>query len=337
MTTPRMVLAGGTGFLGGILSEHFVPKGWEVVVLTRTPRPGRDGRPGRPGSRDVAWDGATVGDWLEAVDGATAWINLAGQSVNCRYNERNRRTLVASRVDPTRVLGEALGRCRRPPAVWLNSSTATTYRHTFGPAWDEDGAIGADPAAKDAFSIEIAKAWEEEFEKAGSKAGGRGPRQIVLRSAMVLGHGRNSVFPTLVRLVRLGLGGAMGGGRQYMSWIHQTDFCRAIEWLIQHETFSGVVNLAAPGPVTNAEWMAMLRAACGRRIGLPAAAWMLEVGAFLMRTETELVIKSRRVVSRRLREGGFDFRFPELRGAMAELLSARGSRGGTTPAAGRPS
>jgi uncharacterized protein (TIGR01777 family) len=311
---PRIVLAGGRGFLGQVLARHFQKRGWDVVVLTRTPTTGASG------AREIAWDGARLGDWKSALEGADVLINLAGVSVNCRYHAANQRRLIESRIHPTRVLGDAIRACVRPPRVWFNASTATIYKHTFGPAWDEAGDIGAHPDAKDAFSLEIATAWEREF------AGAKVPltRKIALRSAMVLGLGANSVFPALRRLVRLGLGGAMGGGRQYVSWIHETDFCRAIDWLIEREDISGAINLAAPAPVTNREMMRTLRKLCGAPIGLPAAPWMLEVGAFVLRTETELIIKSRRVISKRLGDGGFTFRYRTISDAMEELLNRKG-------------
>ena len=314
-TRRRLVLAGGRGFLGQVLTDHFRARGWEVLVLTRGA--GRSEPPVSSASlRFIPWDGETLGPWANHLEGADAVINLAGVSVNCRYNARNRRRLVDSRILPTRVLGQAMARCLHPPTVWMNASTATIYRHNFGPAWDEGGEIGPHPDAKDAFSIEIATAWEREFEAASTP----GTRKIALRSAMVLGHGGNSVFPMLRRLARLGLGGAMGGGRQFVSWIHQADFCSAIEWLIEGDQVSGDINLAAPNPVTNREMMSTLRELCGVPIGLPATKWMLEIGAFFLRTETELILKSRRVISRRLAEGGFKFRHPGLHGAFQDLM-----------------
>src|SRR6185503_12046295 len=241
--------------------------------------------------------------------------NLAGRSVDCRYHARNRKLMMDSRVETTRVLGEAITRCANPPKVWLNASTATIYKHTFGPAWKEDGEIGATAEAQDAFSIEIATAWERAFNATKTPR----TRKVALRSAMVFGHGANSVFPVLCRLARFGLGGRMASGRQYVSWIHETDFCRALDWLIDREEFTGPVNLAAPNPVTNSEMMATVRQLCGVPFGLPAAAWMLEVGAFFLRTETELIIKSRRVAPARLLASGFKFQFPELRAALENL------------------
>jgi uncharacterized protein (TIGR01777 family) len=310
MRRGRLVIAGGSGFLGQVLARHFAARGRDVVVLTR--RLHEQGG----AAREVVWDGCTTGEWTRELEGAEAVINLAGRSVDCRYHARNRREIMRSRLEPTRVLGEAIARCAAPPRVWLNSSTATIYRHTFGPAWDESGEIGAAPEAKDAFSVEVATAWEREFNAAPTPR----TRRVALRSAMVLGHARNSVFPVLRGMTRLGLGGRMGSGRQFVSWIHHEDFCRAVEFILEHEEIAGVVNLAAPNPLPNADMMRLFREACGARIGLPATEWMLELGAFLLRTETELIIKSRRVVPGRLLAAGFQFRFPELRGAVAGLM-----------------
>jgi uncharacterized protein (TIGR01777 family) len=243
-------------------------------------------------------------------------LNLAGRSVNCRYTAGNRREMLDSRTESTRVLGQAIAACSRPPRVWLNSSTATIYKHSFDRAMDETGEIGATPEAKDAFSIEVATAWEQAFAEASTSA----TRKVALRTAMVFGLGKGGVFEVLHRLTRLGLGGTMGHGRQYVSWIHEEDFCRAVEWLIEREDLSGPINLAAPTPVPNREMMRIFRRVCGMPIGLPATRWMLEVGAFMLRTETELIIKSRRVVPGRLLTSGFEFRHPEMEGAARELM-----------------
>lgn len=316
MNTWRLILAGGTGFLGQLLAKYFSGRGWDCVVLTRNP----DAKlsHGKP----VVWDGKALGLWAAELDGADAVINLAGRTVNCRYTKANRQTILDSRVDSTRVIGQAIANCKIPPPIWLNSSTATIYKHTFGAPWDENGVIGATKAAQDEFSIEVARAWEAEFNNAVTPQ----TRKIILRSAMVLGHGENSVFPVLRRLARLGLGGRMGSGRQYVSWIHQEDFCRAIEFLIEsrHEPRTqnqapAIYNLAAPTPVTNSEMMLVLRRAVGAHFGLPASAWMLELGAFLLRTETELIIKSRRVIPARLVKEGFKFNFQTIEEAFQEL------------------
>jgi uncharacterized protein len=310
MNAKRVILAGGSGFLGKLLSRYLTERGYEVIVLTRQPTQGTST------IKEIHWDGRTLGPWADHLNRALAVINLAGRSVNCRYTKNNRRAIFDSRVDSTRILGEAISRCTRPPTVWLNSSTATIYKHLLDRAIDERGEIEATPEAKDAFSVEVAQAWERTFEAAQTPA----TRKVALRMAMVLGTQAGTILDVLRRLVRFGLGGRMGTGRQYVSWIHEEDFCRAIAWLISQKNFCGAVNLAAPNPVPNRQLMATLRSACGKSFGLPAAQWMLEVGAFFMRTETELIIKSRRVVPGRLLESGFDFRFSKLKDALADLL-----------------
>jgi uncharacterized protein (TIGR01777 family) len=305
----RVILAGGSGFLGKGLVEKFVARGDEVIVLTRSPQNRSDG------AKEITWDAKSFGDWAKWIYGAEAVINLAGKSVDCRYNEANRKAIIASRVDSTRALGEAIAQYKQPPRVWLNSSSATLYKHAFDKPMDESGEIGATPEAKDEFSIEVIRQWEHALDEVQTPS----TRKVALRTAMVLGHARNSVFPVLRRLTKFGLGGRMGNGRQYVSWIHQEDFCRAIEWLITHEEISGAVNICAPNPLPNAEMMRLFREVCGVPFGLPATEWMLEVGAFFIRTETELIIKSRRVAPGRLLASGFKFQFPELRGALADI------------------
>ena len=312
MNPQRLVLAGGSGFLGKVLADYFATRGMEVVLLTRKPTR-RDGL-----IRDVHWDGETVQDWLRQLEGARALINLAGVSVNCRYHARNRKLLLDSRLNSTRVLGEAIAQCANPPPVWLNSSTATIYKHTLGPPWDEAGEIGACPAAKDVFSVHVATEWERVLNEASTPH----TRKVALRSAMVLGNGSNSVLPNLLRLGRLGLGGSLAGGLQFVSWIHEEDFCRAVEWIIGHENVRGAVNVSAPHPVTNAEFMAAIRKACHAPFGLPAPSWLLEIGAFFMRTETELVIKSRNVVPGKLLAEGFVFRHPHVLPAVEHLVKS---------------
>ena len=224
-------------------------------------------------------------------------------------------------MNSTRVIGQAIAQCAQPPRVWLNASSATIYRHTFGPAWDESGTdFAPTPEVKDEFSLEVTHAWEKALNEAETPR----TRKVALRTTMVLGLAHNSVFPVLRRLARLGLGGRMGSGEQFVSWLHETDFLRAVEFVIAHEELSGSVNFAAPNPVPNHELMRAFRELVGMPLGLPATAWMLEVGAFFLRTETELILKSRHVVPGRLLKAGFAFRFPELRGALAELQGRAG-------------
>jgi uncharacterized protein (TIGR01777 family) len=309
MKTNRIILAGGSGYLGHLLTVSLVRQGCEVVILTRSPQTER------LAARDVLWDAQSAGPWVKELDGAAAVINLTGRSVNCRYTETNRRLILESRVLSIQVLGDAIEKCAQPPPVWLNASTATIYKQFFDRDMDETGEIASDRDAKDEFSVEVAQAWEEALNQARTPA----TRKIALRLSMVFGPREGTVFRVLRRLARLGLGGSMGGGRQFVSWIHEEDFCRAAQWLLTHDNLTGPFNLAAPNPVTNREMMKTLRGVVGAPFGLPAARWMLEVGAFFLRTETELMIKSRRVVPGRLISSGFQFNFPELGAAMADI------------------
>jgi uncharacterized protein (TIGR01777 family) len=304
----RIILAGGSGFLGRALAEKFVAHGDEVFVLTRSPRGRNDG------SKEIAWDAKSLGGWAKWIDGAEVVVNLSGKSVDCRYTEANRKAIIASRVDSTRVLGEAIAQCKQPPRVWLNSSSATLYKHTFDTPMDEAGEVGATPEAKDEFSIEVIRQWERALDEAQTPD----TRKVAMRITLVFGK-NGGVFPVLRRLARLGLGGKLASGRQFVSWIHEEDFCRAVEWIIANENLSGPVNLAAPNPLPNRDMMKRVREACGAPFGLPASEWMLEVGAFFLRTETELLIKSRYVVPGRLIASGFQFQFPELSVALADI------------------
>lgn len=282
-----------------------------MVVLSR--------RPDRQPWRVVAWDGATLGDWQREIDGCDVVVNLAGRSVNCRYTLANRNEILQSRVLSTRVVGRAIAMATRKPRVWLQASTATIYAHRYDGANDEySGILGGDePGAPDSwrFSIDVARAWERAFDEAVT----HGTRKVALRSAMTLSPDPGGVFDTLFGLVRRGLGGSAGDGRQFMSWIHHHDFVAAVQWLIDRDDIEGIVNVAAPHPLPNAEFMRVLRESCGARVGLPANRWMLEVGAVFMRTETELILKSRRVVPARLLEHGFTFTYADWGRAARDL------------------
>jgi uncharacterized protein len=275
----------------------------------------------------VRWDAATLGPWCRELEGADALVNLAGRSVNCRYDARTRAEILRSRVDSTRVVGQAIAQAARPPRVWLQASTATIYAHGYDLAHDEArGVIGGNEPGVPAgwrFGPEVGLAWERALDEAQTPR----TRKLALRMAMVMSPDRGGIFDVLLGLVRRGLGGTSGDGRQYVSWIHHADLVRALRWLIEHEESSGVFNLAAPEPLPQAEFMRALRQAAGVRIGLPATKWMLELGAFFMRTETELVLKSRRVVPGRLLAAGFEFRYPRWPEAARELCAAfRGAR-----------
>jgi uncharacterized protein (TIGR01777 family) len=302
---PRIILAGGSGFLGKALADKFVARGDEVIVLTRSPRERSDG------AKEIAWDAKSPGDWTRLINGAEVVINLTGKSVDCRYSEANRKAIIASRVDSTLVLGRAIAQCNQPPRVWLNCSSATIYKHTFETPMDEAGETGATPEAKDEFSIEVIRQWERALDETPTPR----TRKVTMRITLVFGRD-GGVFPVLRRLAKFGLGGKMGSGKQFVSWIHVDDFLRSVEWLIARDDLSGPVNLAAPNPLPNGDMMRQVREVYGAPFGLPATEWMLEVGAFFLRTETELIIKSRRVVPGRLLASGFKFKFPELRGAL---------------------
>lgn len=308
----RVVIAGGTGFIGSFLSKRLAEDGSDVTILSRRPGPA-DGK-----IRRVQWDGNTLGDWTREIDGVDALINISGRSVNCRYNERNRRDILESRTDSTRVLGEAIGQVKNPPPVWLNASTATIYKHTFDHAMDEaTGVIEATPEAKDAFSIEVACAWEKTFNDAPTPA----TRKVAMRTAMVFAANSGGVYRTLRSLARWGLGGPIAGGHQMISWIHEDDFCRAVEWLIDHGDLSGPVNVASPNPVQQRDMARIILCEVGMPVGMHATRWMLEVAAFIHRTEAELILKSRYVVPAKLKASGFQFQYARMEDAVHEIES----------------
>ena len=221
----KIILAGGSGFLGTALAAHFQKLGYEIVILTRSPKTTSGN------IREVGWDAKTLGAWANELEGADAAVNLTGKSVNCRYTAQNQKEIIDSRVNSTRAVGEAVAKCKEPPHVWLNSSSATIYKHSFDKPMDESSETGATPEVKDVFSIEVIREWERALDKVQTAR----TRKVAMRTSMVLGNAKNSVVPVLRRLAHLGLGGKMGSGRQFVSWIHQNDFCSAVEWIIAHE------------------------------------------------------------------------------------------------------
>ena len=311
----KIVIAGGSGQVGAILARAFARADNEVVVLSRAGN-------APPGARPVRWDGRTLGAWASEIDGARVVINLAGRSVDCRYTAANRREITESRVESTRAVGEAIAAASIAPRVWLQASTATIYAHRYDAPNDERTGVlgGGEPNAPDtwSFSIDVAKAWERTALEAPTPSA---TRLVLLRSAVIMSPDRGGAFDKLLRLVRLRLGGAAAGGRQYVSWIHHDDFARAVEWLIARDDVSGPVNVASPNPLPNRDFMRVLREAWGTRVGLPATRWMLEVGAALMRTETELVLKSRRVEPGVLLDHGFAFEQPNWPDAARDLVA----------------
>jgi uncharacterized protein len=309
----KIVIPGGSGQVGQVLARHFHSNGHAVTVLSRTAHPAP--------WRVVAWDGLTPGPWVDELEQSDVCINLAGRSVNCRYHQVNRRAIFDSRVQSTNVLDKVIAGLNHPPAVWLNASTATIYRHSLDRPMDEaTGELGGnEPGAPDTwnFSIQVAKAWEESFFSTPTPR----TRKVALRSAMTFSPDPGGVFDVFLGFVRHGLGGTIGPGNQFVSWIHDADFIRSIEFLIAAQDFTGVVNLASPHPVPNRDFLRAIREAWGTRIGLPTATWMIEIGTFFMRTESELVLKSRQVIPGRLLAAGFEFNFPYWPEAARELIS----------------
>lgn len=314
----KIILPGGSGHLGHLLARDLSQHGHQTVVLSRH----EEGHitSGVSHSRVVRWDGRTLRDWAREIDGADAVINLTGRSVNCRYTRAHLKEMMDSRVQSTRVIGQAIAQAARPPRTWLQMSTATIYAHRFDAPNDEaTGRIGgAEPDAPRTWraSIEIARSWEAELCAAHTPQ----TRRVALRSAIVMSPQPGGPFDVLLALTRWGLGGPIAGGRQYVSWIHDRDFVRAVRFLLERDDLQGPINLAAPHPLPQRAFMAALRTAWGIRLGLPATRWMVEVGALVLRTETELVLKSRRVVPAHLLDAGFRFDFPTWPAAANDLV-----------------
>jgi uncharacterized protein len=321
MSALRIVLPGGSGQVGRVLAGYFQQRGHHVIVLTRGPYTAP--------WQTVHWDGKFVGPWVETLEGADVLIHLSGRSVNCRYTGRNRRELRDSRIGPTQLLHRAIGMVPNPPHLWMNASTATIYRHVSQGAqvdqpMDENGELGGNEMIspfrhapeKWNWTVQLVKDWESAFFCRPTPR----TRKIALRTSLVFSPTPGSVFGVLSRLVRAGLGGTQGNGRQYVSWIHESDYARAIEFLIEREEIDGPINLAAPNPLPNREFMAALRDAWEMPNGLPAPALLLAVGAIFLRTEPELILKGRRAVPGRLLDAGFPFEFPTWPEAAQDLV-----------------
>jgi len=309
----KIVIPGGSGQVGSMLARAYNADGHEVVILSRNPQSAP--------WKVTKWDGATMGDWCREIEGSDVVINLAGRSVDCRYNAANLSDMMNSRVRSTQIVGEAIGQAEAAPKIWIQASTATIYAHRFDNANDEEtGIIGGSEAGVPRhwkFSIDIAQAWERAVAESDTPR----TKKVIIRSAMIMGTGSGGIFDTLLRLVRFGLGGRWGDGRQYVSWIHETDFVSAVHWLIVRNA-SGVYNLASPAPLPNGDFTRILRKCWGIRLGVPSPAWLLELGAVFLRTETELMLKSRRVVPKRLLDEGFKFLYPVWPEAAAELCTS---------------
>jgi uncharacterized protein (TIGR01777 family) len=302
MSQPKLVLIGGNGFLGRHLAGHFKGIGYQVVNVSRT------------GPGDVRWDARTLGPWAQELEGADLLVNLAGRSVDCRYNAANRREILASRTESTRVLGLAVAACARAPRVWLNSSTATIYADTPGNAPANTEAAGV---LGDGFSVDIATSWEAAFNACPAPA----TRKVALRTSIVLGPD-GGAFPVMARLARFGLCSPQGSGQQWISWLHIADFCRAVEFLAKANDLSGPINLCAPHPLQNRDFNALLCQHLRPLLKLPQPRWLLEIGAFVLRTETELILKSRKVYPERLLAAGFQFEYEQCAAAVRELLAS---------------
>lgn len=297
----KIIIAAANGYLGKLLAKHFVDKEYEVIGLCRK-------LTRLENATCVLWDGKTLDSWAKELEGATALINLAGKSVDCRYTDENKRQIIASRVDSTKVLGEAVASCAIPPKVWLNAGSATMYRHAEDKDMDEEtGEIGS------GFSVNVCTTWEKTFFSCDTPQ----TRKAALRISFVLGND-GGAYPMLKKLVKFGVGGTMGKGTQYISWIHEDDFCRSVEFLLNNP-IEGAVNIAAPEPQPNAVFMGEMRKAYNIPFGLPQPKWLLELGARIIGTETELILKSRRVVPIRLLKAGFTFKYPTLKEAIKKV------------------
>lgn len=304
----KIVLAGGNGYLGTVLANYYKDKANEVIILARKQAKTIDN------IRTVVWDGKAENGWTVQLAGADMLINLCGKNVNCRYTEKNKSEIITSRVLPTELLGHAIHKMINPPKLWINVTSATIYRHAEDHPQDEEtGEIGY------GFSIDVCKIWEEVFLKSETPH----TRKIALRMGIVLGRS-DSVFPRLLNLVRFGLGGKQGTGEQYIAWVHEQDVARSTQWLFDHPEIEGVVNCTAPAAIKNADMMHTIRKTYGMPFGLPAPEWLLDIGAVVIGTEPELILKSRWVKPKRLLDSGFTFQYEKAEYAVHDILSIKG-------------
>jgi len=322
----KILLPGGSGQVGTILARYFHAQGHDVLALSRSPKPAP--------WRTMHWDGRTRGPWAEEVENATAVIHLSGRSVNCRYTPANRKAIFDSRTVPTMLLGHVIAEARNPPRVWMNASTSTFYRHALDRPQDEfTGELADLPSQRGtrepadlpetwSFSVDVAHRWEQALHATPTPR----TRKIALRTSMVMSPDPGGVFSVLSRLARAGIGGTQGPGTQFISWIHDEDYCRATSLLLARPEIAdethGIVNMTAPNPIPNRDFMRDLRRAWHVRIGLPATTWMLEIGALFLRTETELILKSRRVTPGVLLKHGFHFQHPTWPEAAENLVAS---------------
>ncbi|OJX29914.1 MAG: TIGR01777 family protein [Chryseobacterium sp. 36-9] len=295
----KIIIAAGTGFLGRNLENYFLDKNYEVKILTRNPKR----------KNEIFWDAKTIGIWKDELEYADVLINLAGKSVDCRYNDKNRKEIYNSRIDSTRVLQSAIDECQNPPKIWLNASSATIYVHSETHLnTEKNGIIGDD------FSMNICKSWEKEFFKKENQ----NIRKVALRTSIVLGK-NDGAFPKFKQIAKLGLGGKQGRGNQLMSWIHIDDFCEAVNFIIENENFEGAINITVPKPLSNENMMGQIRKKIKVSFGIPSPVWLLELASVFIKTETELMLKSRNVYPEILLENDFKFRYDTFEKALEEL------------------
>lgn len=302
----KIVLFAANGFIGESIIEYVKTnqKEYQIVAVSRKPMTQLP-----EGYKHVMWDGKTIGSWAKELEGADLVINLAGKSVNCRYTSKNKAAIFASRLDTTRIIGEAIQDCMEKPACWINIASATIYEHSLEhPNTEENGIIGK------GFSVNVCKAWEKEFFAFKDIP----TKQILLRSTIVLGKS-GGVYPVLKKLTRRGLGGKMGPGNQLISWIHIQDFCRALFYTAEKGQTGSIYNLGAPHPVRNYIFQKELRNSLGISYFINQAVWMLKLGAVLIGTETELILKSRYVLPEKLILENFQFEFPTIQSCLKNL------------------
>ena len=296
----QILIAGGSGYLGKVLYKYFKDKGYRVKVLTRYPKQ----------STDVYWDGERLGEWIYTLNTSDVLINLAGKSVNCRYNKKNKKEIYDSRIKSTRILGNAIKISKTPPSLWINASTATIYSHSESKEMtEENGIIGHD------FSMSVAKHWEKTVEESGRD---QVVRKVLLRTSVVLGY-KSEAYRILKQLVNYGLGGTQGKGSQMVSWIHERDFARGVDYIINHKQLQGPINLTAPNPIKNKVFMSKLRKHLGRPFGIHHPKFLLKIGAFVLGTESELILKSRYVIPKALVNKGFTFTYPNIGMALKQI------------------
>lgn len=316
MNRKKIVIAGGTGFIGQELTKYFGKEN-QIIILTRQSRNEKNNRNYYNSLKNedllnvkfVNWDGEKISAWIKELDGSDLIVNLSGRSVNCRYNEKNKKEIFGSRIDATKIIGEAIRKCIAPPSLWINASSATIYRYAEDYPQDEYS-----KEFQNDFSVQVCKLWEKSFFEQQTP----GTRKVALRMAITLGPG--GILIPYFNLLKFGLGGKQGSGRQMYSWVHVEDTCRIIEWIFEHVDMNGIYNCSSPNPVTNKEFMKTLRKVTGYFFGLPAFTWMLKIGALFIGTEPELILKSRWLIPTKILECGFQFKFPDLKYAFTDII-----------------